>query len=57
MCKKIELRLTKEEHQLITAILIMHHTGLVIQIHKSHRPLLNKVAMDFSLRDIRLSIE
>ncbi len=53
----IEIKLTKEEHKLVTAILMMPHIGMVMPIHEDNRPLLSKVAQDFSLRDIRKSIE
>ena len=55
--KAIKIELTRDEHKMITAILMMHHIGMVIPVHKDKRPLLDKIAQDFSLRDMRLMIE
>lgn len=57
MEKEIEIKLTRQEHMMITAILLMHKTAFIVPIHRDKRPLLNKIATDFSLRDIRLSIK
>ena len=54
---KIEIKVTRDEHRMLTAILMMHYTGMIIEVHKDKRPMLNKIAMDFSLRDIRLDVK
>ena len=51
--KKITVELTLEEHTMITAILMMHHTGLVLPIHESRRPALSEIAHKFSLENIQ----
>jgi hypothetical protein len=48
--EKITIELTEEEHGLITGVLMMHHTGLILQVKN---PLIHKIARDFSLRDVR----
>lgn len=57
MDEKITVELTKQEHVMITALLMMHHTGLIIKVHEAHRPLLNELAQRFSLENIRLMIK
>lgn len=52
--EKIKIEMTKQEHMMVSAILLMHHTGFVVEIHKDKRPLLNKIAQDFSLRNMRI---
>lgn len=46
----IKIELTKEEHSLITGILMMHHLGMVLEVKN---PLIHNLAQRFSLRDIR----
>ena len=52
--EEIELKITREEHQLITAILMMHHTGFIIPVKNE---MIHKVAKDWMLRDIRLDVK
>ncbi len=48
--KKVKVELTQEEHTLITAVLMMHHTGIIVEVKNE---LIHKVAKDFSLRDFK----
>jgi len=52
--EKINIKLTQDEHTLITGILMMHHTGIILKVKN---PLMHKMAQEFSLRDIRLRIK
>ena len=56
MEKKITIELTKEEHDMITALLMMHYTGLVVSVHETRRPLLSELAQKFSLENMRLLV-
>lgn len=53
----IKIELTREEHMMVTAILFMHYTGFIVEIHKDKRTLLNKITDDFSKRNIRIMAE
>lgn len=50
----ITIELTKDEHMLITAILMMQTTGITVPIHPDKMPMLTKVAMDFNMRNIKV---
>ena len=56
MKDKITVELTKDEHSMITALLMMHYTGLIVNVHKDKRPALNELAQKFSLENMRLTI-
>ena len=51
--KTITIKLTKDEHMLITAILMTQTTGITVPIHPDRMPLLTKVTMDFNMRNIK----
>lgn len=52
--RMITVTLTEEEHVMITAVLMMHHTGLIMPIHESRRVLLQELADRFSYENIKL---
>ena len=53
MKNKIIIELTKDEHKMITAILMMQTTGITVQIHPDKMPMLTKLTMDFDMRNIK----
>lgn len=53
----VKIELTKDEHTMVTAILMMHHIGMVVSIHPDKRPMLDDLAQRFSLENMRLMIK
>lgn len=54
---KIKIEVTPEEHNMITALLMMHYTGLIVPVHADHRPLLAELAQRISMENIRHRIK
>ena len=57
MKDKITIELTKDEHKMITAILMIQTMGIAVPIHPDKMPILEKLAMDFNMRNIKTQIE
>lgn len=51
--KKISIELSLQEHTMITAILMMHTTGLIVEIHPDKRPMLHEIADKFANVNIK----
>jgi len=41
--KEITIHFTPQEFQLVSALVLMHYTGMIAPIHKDWRPLLQQV--------------
>jgi hypothetical protein len=56
MNDKVTIELTRQEHTMITAILMMHHTGLIVNVHQDKRPMLGELAERFSMKNIEFML-
>lgn len=51
------IKVSTKEHQMITALLMMHYTGLIYPVHETHRPTLATLAQRISRENIQIMIE